>query len=939
MYRKFIRIFLFFILLNATPGLAQRATFKIGFSQCVSDDTWRETMEKEMDIELSFYPQLAMIKLDANGNSAQQVRDVKDLVSQGIDLLIISPNESEPLTEIVEEVFQSGIPVIVIDRKIDSEKWTAYIGADNYKIGWQAGKYSINTLKGKGKIVEISGLEGSSPAIERHRGFMDVLKQYPDIEILGTSSGNWTWQGGKQAMEFLLAEGLKPDLVYCHNDFMASGAYQAAISGNRKKDFHLIGIDGLAGTEGGIQYVIDGKLDATFLYPTGGDIAIDVAWKILNRLPYEKINALQTLLIDSTNASTIKIQNGLLASMQEKIERQRQIVGKYRTQISNLRLLSFVISSFSVVVLILILLVVRAYRAKQKANNILEAQKQEIEKQNKKLQKITEQLEIATTQKLRFFTNISHEFRTPLTLLIGPLETMIVDKVIPDKIRIQLDMMYRNALRLLRLINQLMDFRKLENTKMQLQAGNYDIIKFLGDVKTNFDQLAEKQNLKFRFTSSAAMLNVWFDRDKLDKIMFNLLSNAFKFTPEGGRVDIEVKTATRIINGLKKDVVEIVVSDNGRGMSEEHLHKIFERFYQVEQQRQGNYFPGTGLGLSLSKGLIELHSGAIEVQSKKDEGTAFHVFLPLGKDHLKDNEILIDTGDYERPQRRIDTISEEFYYTPQISDSVSEDLEHKIPKTEKQHFILLVEDNPDLLKYMKTSLSSKYEILVAKNGAEAWDIVRRDLPDLVISDIMMPVMDGLELTRNIKTDMKTCHIPVILLTAKVSVENKLDGLEAGADSYIPKPFNEKHLQLRVKKLIELRSKMNDHYRDHHSFENFENPIGRLDKRFLDRTASVIEDNILSQEFGVEELSKEIGISRVHLYRKIKQLTGLSVSEYVRAVKLNKARGLMGRGGMSISEIAYTSGFTSPSYFTKCFKNQYDISPSEYINSLNASQSI
>jgi ABC-type sugar transport system substrate-binding protein len=180
MYRKFIRIFLFFILLNATPGLAQRATFKIGFSQCVSDDTWRETMEKEMDIELSFYPQLAMIKLDANGNSAQQVRDVKDLVSQGIDLLIISPNESEPLTEIVEEVFQSGIPVIVIDRKIDSEKWTAYIGADNYKIGWQAGKYSINTLKGKGKIVEISGLEGSSPAIERHRGFMDVLKQYPD---------------------------------------------------------------------------------------------------------------------------------------------------------------------------------------------------------------------------------------------------------------------------------------------------------------------------------------------------------------------------------------------------------------------------------------------------------------------------------------------------------------------------------------------------------------------------------------------------------------------------------------------------------------------------------------------------------------------------------------------------------------------------------------
>jgi signal transduction histidine kinase len=387
-------------------------------------------------------------------------------------------------------------------------------------------------------------------------------------------------------------------------------------------------------------------------------------------------------------------------------------------------LLSIVIGTFSATVLILILLVIRAYRGKQKANLILESQKLEIEKQNKKLQKITDQLEIATTQKLRFFTNISHEFRTPLTLLIGPLESMIMDKGIPEKIRIQLDMMYRNALRLLRLINQLMDFRKLENTKMQLQAGNYDLIRFLSEVKTNFDQLAEKQRISFKFSTSAEMLSVWFDRDKLDKIMFNLLSKAFKFTPEGGNVNIQVSTAKKMISGLEKEMVEIMVSDNGRGISEEHLQKIFERFYQVEQQRQGNFFPGTGLGLSLSNGLIELHSGAIEVISKKGSGTAFHVFLPLGNEHLKENEIVTDSGDYEHPGRQIDTISEEFYFTPQISET-SDELDPRPTKPDRQNLILIVEDNEDLLKYMKTSLSHKYEIAIAKNGVEAWEIVRR----------------------------------------------------------------------------------------------------------------------------------------------------------------------------------------------------------------------
>ncbi len=907
---------------------AQKSTYKIGFSQCVSEDFWREAMEREMEIEVSLYPELELIKRDAGGNSLQQIEDVRELLGMGIDLLIISPNESDPLTPVVEEVFGQGIPVVVVDRQISSDAWTAYIGADNYEIGFQAGQYAASILEGRGSILEIAGLKGSSPAMARHDGFVEAIDAYPGVRIDHFLTGKWNWAEGKQVMDSALSQGIRPDLVFSHNDFMAAGAYEAALSHGVAGDFFFIGIDGMA--EGGIQYVIDGKLDATWLYPTGGDKAIDVARRILLKQPYDRLNDLQTLLIDSRNANTLRLQNQQLASLQEKIEKQRVIAGRYREQISNLRVGAMVISAFTILVTFLIILVIRAYRGKQKANKVLEEQNIEIEKQNEKLQRISEQLEIATQQKLRFFTNISHEFRTPLTLMTGPLESLMQKDDLSIEMQHQLEMIYRNALRLLRLINQIMDFRKLENDKMELHAGQYDVVKFLQRIKDNFDPLAEKKRISFRIECSAAFQELWFDPDKMDKVMFNLLSNAFKFTTEGGAITIGFEIRDKQVGPEKMQVAEITVADDGRGMSEEHIKKIFERFYQIEQQREGNYFPGTGLGLSLSKGLIELHSGTIEVSSRKGEGTIFFVFLPLGEAHLKEEEKVQVTDPDQFDLASFQLISEELRYFTELADpEVSRQVVAATPG-KSEYLILIVEDNPDLLQYMREILAINYEVLTAKDGKEAWEIVQRDLPDIVVSDVMMPFMDGLELTQRIKGDVRTCHIPVIMLTARTSIENKLEGLEAGADSYIPKPFNERHLLVRVRKLLEMRKALGDHFREYLSFEAIENPVGHMDQRFLERTSRAITDHLQDLEFGVEELSREIGMSRVHLYRKIKQITGLSVSEYIRSIKLVYAKNLIRKREMSISEVAYASGFANPSYFTKCFRNQFNQSPSDYL---------
>ncbi len=692
-----------------------------------------------------------------------------------------------------------------------------------------------------------------------------------------------------------------------------------------------MGIDGLYGEEGGIQYVINGELDATFLYPTGGEKSIQIAHKILNHLQFEKENILPTVVIDSTNAKIIKLQTDQVLSLQDKIENQNSVldrqISRFQSQ-QNLLILSLILLGLNIV---LVVLIFRAFRNKKRANKKLELQKQQIERRNNEISKqrdklieVSQKLEEATQAKLRFFTNISHEFRTPLTLIIGPLEDLIRSGEFSELFQKQFNLMHRNSLRLLRMINQLMDFRKLENEKMKLQAREYNVVAFLKEIHESFVEHASKKNIDFQIHSKEEKILLWFDWDKLDKVIFNLLANAFKFTSEGGQIIIEIKKVKPVVKSISDEEVLIQIKDTGRGISKEHLSRIFDRFYQVEKSQD---FQGTGLGLSLSKGFIKLHHGKIKVESETGKGTTFFIRLPLGNLHLNKDEMIdsqtiqFSNLHHERP------ISNEIHFNPEFSEV--QETEIKISEADEKPVILIVEDQKDVREYIKDSLGESYIIFEAENGLKGLLQVEEEEPDLIISDIMMPEMDGLEMTQKLKSELKTCHIPIILLTAKASQEQKLEGLEEGADSYIPKPFNRRHLQVRVKKLLELRKKLQETYRGQLVIEEEEGQISRMDRKFLNKISKIVEEHLDKEELSVEELSEMIGISRVHLYRKIKKLTSMSVSEFVRSVKLRLSLELIKNSGKSISEIAYEVGFSSPSYFAKSFKEQFGISPSEF----------
>ncbi len=929
--RQTIKYFIFtlFILIVST-GFAN-AKFKVGFSQCTTADKWRQAQIRLMQIELAFYPDLELTIKDAKDNNETQIRQIEEFLAEGIDLLIVSPNESDPLTPVIEKVFKQGIPVVLIDRLISSESYTAYIGGDNFQIGEEAGKYAAGLLNGKGKIVEITGLDGSSPAIERSNGFTDALKNYPEIEIVKSISGDWNFDKAREVMQKIISSGIEFDLVFGHNDVMAHEAHAVFRESGRKKHCFFLGVDGLPGPDAGIQFVLNKDLDATFLYPTNSDHAIKIASEILHQKPFEREVISQTIVIDSTNAKILKVQTEQVESLQQKIEAQTSFLDLQITKYQSQRLILIFVIALLLLIVILVFVIYNAFINKAAANRKLEAKNQKIEKQNleiidqrDKLVEVSHQLEEVSQAKLRFFTNVSHEFRTPLTLIKGPLENLMTDQEFSSEKQYLFKLMHRNTVRLLRLVNQLMDFRKLDNKKMGLNATENDLPAFIKEIEESFASLAASRNIELKIVCRESELKVWFDVDKLDKVFFNILSNAFKFTSDGGQITIRITKSEAISGGLHSSEVHIEISDTGKGIPEKDLGKIFDRFYQAGKSEA---YLGTGLGLNLSKEFIELHRGRISVKSKEGKGTTFYINLPLGNNHLLADEMLVDSEKaVVRHQKQYSDDELGFPERKKVSGG-----------DESRPIILVVEDIADVREFIRMSLGNQYLILEATNGKEGLAKVLEEEPDLIISDVMMPVMDGLEMTRQLKTDMKTCHIPIILLTAKATLEHKLEGLEEGADSYIPKPFNSSHLEIRVKKLLETRMKIREHYRGLSEFKEEETGISRLDKKFLAKLTLIVEDNLDKEDLSVDELGQKVGISRVHLYRKIKKLTDMSVSEFVILVKLKKSLELLRNSGKTIAEIAYEVGFSSPSYYTRCFRDQFKMSPTEYMQNKKGEQ--
>ena len=701
----------------------RKTKYVIGVSQC-SEDIWRDWQNSEMMLESTLHDGVELRFTTARDDSKRQIQQIDSLVESGIQLLIVAPNQLASVTPAINRAYDKGIPVIVFERKTDSPKYTAFVSADNYEIGHIMGDYVVMRLKGKGRVIEILGLKGSSPAEERHKGFTDALKD-SGIEIVATLQSDWTEERGYEAVKNYKGNLENIDLVFAHNDRSALGARRAFLEAKTDPLPLFCGIDGLPGKNGGIQMVRDEILDASYIYPTRGDQLLKLALDILDGEPYEKETMLTSAIVTSDNANVLMLESDEVMRQSLRLARLKEKTDAYIQKLSTQRIISFL--AVILVFLLIIMIVGIYYHFLQQARIIDERNRMEREK-------------------LDFYTQVSHELRTPLTLIQGPLEELTETKEAKNASPETKDlyrMLRRNTNQLIELINKMLDVQA---------TGSLDIL--------------------------AA--------DQQDTVM--------------------APTATQLPTAPK----------------------------------DGN----------------------------------------------------------------------------------------------QSNSILIVDDNADIRTLLRRILQNRYQVNEADDGQQGLVLANEIVPDLIVSDVMMPVMNGLEFCQRVKSNIATSHIPVILLTARALSKHQVEGYESGADAYITKPFSAEVLLARIDNLLKNRLRLKD------LFGNEESKVGPVEKpqieepqkkedTFMIKFRDFIEQNMADSELGVETIGAELGLSRVQLYRKVKALTGQSPVELLRTARLHKARRLLQGSDKSISEIAYEVGFTAPSYFTKCFKDEFGISPSDF----------
>lgn len=884
--------------------------FFIGVSQC-SEDEWRGQMNKEIKREVLFYPGTQLEIRTAKDNNLHQIEDIKYFIHKKVDLLIVAPNEADAITPVIEQAFDAGIPVVLVDRKIRSNKYTAYVGANNYEIGKQVGNYIINRLHGKGNIIEITGLHGSTPAVERHKGMTESLKNAPEINIIASADAGWFKDKAENLLDSILAHHTDIDLVFAQNDRMAIGAFQAAAAQGREKDILFVGIDAVAGKGFGIESVAGGEMDATFIYPTGGDNVVQTAMAILQGKPYDKEINLSTALVDKSNARIMQMQTEHISQLDYKIELLNGQLDAYFMRYSAQRMFLYACILILVLTATLLVFVVRAFWIKNRMNTELSKQKAQLETQRDQLIDLSRQLEEATHAKLSFFTNVSHDFRTPLTLIADPINQLMESNHCTPQEQTLLNVVHKNVTILLRLINQILDFRKFENGKLEINFSQFNAAQSICEWAESFRSLSYRKHIHFNITVTEHTEEyvLTADAEKLERILYNLLSNAFKFTPENGQIEIILSTFRREDSPWLK----LSVSDTGKGMSPEHIQHIFERFYQIDI-----HHTGSGIGLALAKAFTEMHHGQIRVESIKDKGTTFIVEIPMTQ------------PDFHNEQATNKIIPESLKEGAVLdADSNMGSSESEENTDENLPTVLIIDDNQDVRNYIRFLLQQQYDIVEAENGLEGVKLALKYVPDAIICDVMMPVMDGMECCRKLKTEMQTSHIPVIMLTAYTMDEQKIKGYECGADSYLTKPFNGKILKARLQNLIENHLRLQNFFTDQTGMTS-KPQLNEADKGFVDKLRKEIEERLSNPDTNVENLGAALGFSRVQLYRKTKALTGYAPNELLRIARLKKAASLLAATEKSIAEVTYEVGFSSPSYFTRCFKEFFGESPTDYL---------
>lgn len=757
-YKTWHSFFLLAFILLLFVGCSRKPVkYTIAVSQC-SEDIWRDKLNEELKTTAYIYDNVELLFSTARDNDKLQQQQIDSFINRGVDLLIISPNQVNTITPAIERAYKKGIPVVLFDRKTESAHYTAFMGADNYQIGRVMGEYIAHLLGEKGNLVEIRGLEQSSPAIDRHRGLIDALRRHPGVRLVDSQAGDWSEQSGERAMERILSRNGEIDCVFGQNDRMALGARKVLMSRLPGSKTKFVGIDALATPGGGIREVKDGHLDASYIYPTRGDKLLQLAMNILEHKPYQKENLLEAAIVTPDNAEVMLMQademskqNDLLNELHSHVDR---FLARYNYQKVFLILIILILSLFLGVLFLL-------YRGLVLRRRMAEE---------------------AVSAKLRFFTNVSHELRTPLTLITAPVEQLTADPTLSDSQRSLLGVVKRNTDILLRLVNEILDFRKVQNGKMRLHLVHFDLAPSLRQWAEMFEPAVRKKNIMLR-VEVPAHLFVRSDSYKLERICYNLLSNSVKYTPDGGEITLRASQ-------------------------------------------------------------------------------------------------------------------------------------------EGQRLVVVVDDNADIRAYLGSWLGKYYQVSSAANGKEGLETARREVPDLVLTDVMMPVMDGLELCRLLKSDMATSHIPVLLLSARDMDESRADAYKSGADGYIVKPFSEEVLLARVKNLIDSRQ----HLRSLFGNEPDHKDQNKQDRKFTDKLREAIQRHLGDSNFSVEQLGGELGLSRVQLYRKVKAMTGQSPVEILREARLRRADRLLATTEKTVAEIAYEVGFSSPSYFTKCYKDFFGRAP-------------
>lgn len=894
----------------------KEADYTIAVSQC-SEDDWRAQMNKEILREALFYPGVNIEVYQAHDDNVRQIQDIESLIKKKVDLLIVAPNEAEAITPVIEKVYDAGIPVILVDRKINSEKYTAYVGADNYEIGRMAGEYIADRLKGKGRVIEIAGLKGSTPAVERHRGMVEALKAAPDVQVIASVEAGWFQQKAGEVMDSLLDVYPQVDLVFAQNDRMAIGAYEKARQKKRAGQIAFVGVDAVTD---GVESVAGGRLDATFIYPTGGDKVMQVAMAILRGEPYQRENILSTALVNRANARVMQMQMKHILTLDQKIELLNRQLDDYFLRYSAQKMFLYACVVILVLAGFLFFFLVRAFWVKNRLNTELSSQKQQLEQQRDQLQAqrdqlivLSRQLEEATHAKLAFFTSVSHDFRTPLTLIADPINQLLEEKHLGERERNMLEIVRKNVAVLLRLITQILDFQKYEHGKLALRLSEFNALECIKDWTEAFHTLAFRKHIQFEVKAEGdvAQYVMVADAEKIERITYNLLSNAFKFTPEKG----EIKVVLSRIEQNNQACICMEVRDTGIGMSEEHIHHVFEHFYQIDVQHTGS-----GLGLALVEAFVNLHRGTVQVESGKGKGTCFRVILPMKQE-----------GEVKGLTEKNEAL--EILQEGAVLDAGQETLHQwtentGVEESADKEMVLVIDDNQDVRDYVKMLLQDKYVVVEAVNGLEGVKQAMKYVPDVVVCDVMMPVMDGIACCKRLKSELQTSHIPVLMLTAYAMDEQRIQGYDSGADAYLTKPFNAKLLMTRIRNLIDNRKRLKSLAED--VTGGGKQSLGEVDKGFVEKLKTLIDEKMGDSELSVEDLGAELGLGRVQLYRKTKSLTGYAPNELLRIARLRKAASLLASSEKTVAEITYEVGFSSPSYFTKCYKDYFGESPSEFL---------